>query len=129
MLTVVLIGLAAIVVLAALLLNVMATVSLYRTTQLSHRQKVAQAALVWLIPFIAAWLVLRLLAESDPDAVRRHWTPNDTINEYVYQALGIEARIVTRQAEAYIENAIAESFSSHAEHSSGGESGGADGGH
>ncbi len=109
------------------LLNVVATASLVRTTQLTAIQKIIQSAVVWLIPLLGARLVLHLLDESDPDVVRHRWIPNDTINAYVFQALNIEAQAIDRAVEQEIEQTIYDSASEHVSHSADGHSGGGDG--
>jgi len=117
-------GLAAVFALAALGLNVMATRSLFRTTELGLGQKIAQGVIVWLLPFGGALMVLRILAEGDPAAVPQRWLSNETVNEYVLQALRIEAQTAEQAAEHQMEQAIVESVSGHESHS-----GGHDGGH
>jgi hypothetical protein len=72
--------------------DVVATVSLVRTNQLTCFQKIAQAVIVCSVPFIGAWLVLHLIAQSDRTVIPR-LVPNDSINEYVFQLLGIESKI------------------------------------
>ncbi|HJQ97667.1 MAG TPA: hypothetical protein VJ826_05085 [Candidatus Polarisedimenticolaceae bacterium] len=107
----------AVVVVALLLINVVATVALYRTLQLSRRRKAAQGAFAWCIPFVGASLVLHLLADSDPDAVHERVIPNDTINAYVLQALGVQARVSLDATRSAIEHAIIDAVSSHVDHS------------
>jgi hypothetical protein len=115
--------------LVVLLLNLMATVSLIRTSALTRFQKIAQAIIVWLLPFIGAWLVLHLIGQSDR-AVIPEWIPDPAINRYVFELLGIEGKVAERAAEHVVEQAIIHSISEHmSHHSSGGETGGADGGH
>ena len=96
---------------AALVLNAIATAGLVKARPLTTAQRVAQLLVVWAVPFIGALLVIRLLAEQDPDALRRRWTPSRQINEYVNQALGIQAQAATRAARIAIENEIIEAIS------------------
>jgi hypothetical protein len=102
---------AVVVGVAALVLNAIATVGLVKARPLTTAQKVAQLLVVWAVPFIGALLVIRLLVEQDPDALRRRWTPSRQINEYVNQALGIQAQAATRAARIAIENEIIEAIS------------------
>ena len=114
--------------LIALLLNLMATVSLVRTSALTRFQKIAQAIIVWLLPFIGAWLVLHLIGQSDRAAIPE-WIPDTAINRYVFELLGIEGKVAERAAEHVVETAIIDSISEHmGHHSGGGETGGSDGG-
>jgi hypothetical protein len=75
------------------------------------------------VPIIGAWFVLHLIGESDRDVIPR-WIPNDSINEYVFQLLGIEGKMVTSAVEHELEQAVGDLFTGHADHSGGGESGG-----
>ena len=54
---------------AWLYVNVAAGWSLARATTVSRRRKVAQLLLVWLVPFLGAWLVLHFLADAEPEAI------------------------------------------------------------
>jgi hypothetical protein len=58
-----------------------------------------------------------LLVESDPDVVRQRWIPNDTINGYLLQALGLEARAFDRVATQEIEDFAMDTFTGHPSHS------------
>ena len=98
----------------------MATVVLVRTDSLTRFQKVAQGVIVWVLPFIGAFLVLRLIGQSDRAAIPE-WIPDTAINRYVFELLGIEGKIAERAA-------VIHSISEHMGHSSGGESAGSDGG-
>jgi uncharacterized membrane protein YgcG len=112
-------------------LNVMTTVALFRTSNLSVPQKIGQLAVTWLVPIIGARLVVYLLVEHDLAAIPARWAPNDTVNYYVLSALGVPARYLTNIAETAIEQEIYESVSSHfssGESSGGSDSGGGDGG-
>ena len=51
-------------------LNVLATVSIIKAASLTAAQKVGQTIFVWLVPFVGAKLVLHLLSESEPEAVK-----------------------------------------------------------
>jgi hypothetical protein len=117
------------VVLIIAVLNLMATVSLIRTSGLTRFQKVAQGVIVWMLPFLGAFLVLHLIGQSDRAAIPE-WIPDRPINQYVFQLLGIEGKIAERAAEHVMEQTIINSISEHISHnSSGGESAGSDGGH
>lgn len=117
------------IALVVVVLNLMATVSLIRTSGLTRFQKVTQAAIVWVVPFIGAFLVLHLIGQSDRAAIPE-WIPDPAINRYVFQLLGIEGKVAERAAEQVVEQAIIDSISEHMSHSSsGGETGGSDGGH
>jgi hypothetical protein len=117
------------VVLIVVVSNLMATVSLIRTSSLTRFQKIAQATIVWMVPFAGASLVLHLIGQSDR-AVIPEWIPDPAINRYVFELLGIEGKVAERAAEHVVEQAIIDSISEHmSHHSSGGESGGSDGGH
>ena len=52
-----------------LYVNVAASWALARAASVSRQRKLAQALLVWLIPFLGAWLVLHLLADAEPEAI------------------------------------------------------------
>ena len=114
--------------LVVLLLNLMATVSLIRTSALTRFQKIAQAIIVWLLPFIGAWLVLHLIGQSDQAAIPQ-WIPDPAINRYVFELLGIEGKVAERAAEHVVEQTIIHSISDHMSHHGGGGEAGADGGH
>ena len=79
---------------------------------------------------MGASLVMHLLAESDPDVVHQRVIPNDTVNAYVLQVLGVQARASLDATESAFEHAIVDAFTSHHDHSGGGgESGGGGDGH
>ena len=119
-----------VVALVAASLDVVATVCLVRTTQLTRFQKVAQGLIVWLVPVIGALVALHLLVESDPDVVRRRWLANDKINAYLLQVLRLEARTADREAAQEVEQFAVDAFSGHTSHSDQGGAGGTlDGGH
>ena len=107
--------------------NLMATVSLIRTSQLTRFQKIAQGVIVWCVPIFGAWIVLHLIGQSDREVIPR-WMPN-AINEYVFQLLGIEGKMVTSAVEHELEQAVGDLFTGHSDHSGGGESGGGHGSH
>jgi hypothetical protein len=128
-LTFTLIAVGAFVLAIAVLANLMATVALVRTDSLTRFQKIAQAVIVWMLPFIGAFLVLHLIGQSDR-AVIPEWIPNTAINDYVFQLLGIEGKVAERAAERVVEQTIIASISEHMSyHSGGGHSAGSDGGH
>ncbi len=54
---------------AWLYVSVAASWALARATTVSRLRKVTQSLLVWLIPFLGAWLVLHILAEAEPEAI------------------------------------------------------------
>jgi hypothetical protein len=116
------------VALIVVVLNLMATVSLIRTSSLTRIQKIAQAIIVWMVPFVGALLVLHLIGQSDRAAIPE-WIPDPAINQYVFQLLGIEGNVAERAAEQAVEQTIIHSISEHMSHSSGGDSSGSDGGH
>jgi hypothetical protein len=116
------------VALIVVVLNLMATVSLIRTSSLTRFQKIAQAIVVWMVPFVGALLVLHLIGQSDRAAIPE-WIPDPAINQYVFQLLGIEGNVAERAAEQAVEQTIIHSISEHMSHSSGGDSSGSDGGH
>jgi hypothetical protein len=96
-----------------LLLDVMATVSLVRSEDLSRLRKVAQLLVVWLVPVIGAHVVVRLLNESEPHAIPDRWVPNDAINAVLLGALGVTAREVLNLAESVVEQQAIHAVSSH----------------
>ena len=109
--------------------NVMATVALIRTNGLTRFQKIAQGVIVWVLPFLGAFLVQHLIGQSDREAIAQ-WIPDPAINRYVFELLGIEGKVAERAAEHVVEQTIIDSISEHmSHHSSGGEAGGSDGGH
>jgi hypothetical protein len=116
------------VALIVVVLNLMATVSLIRTSSLTRIQKIAQAIIVWMVPFVGALLVLHLIGQSDRAAIPE-WIPDPAINQYVFQLLGIEGKVAERAAEQAVEQTIIHSISEHMSHSSWGDSSGSDGGH
>jgi hypothetical protein len=117
-----------IVALLVVAANLLATVALFRTSGLTRFQKVAQGVIVWMLPFIGAFLVLHLIGQSDRVAIPV-WIPDPAINRYVFELLGIEGKVAERAAEHVVEQTIINSISEHMSHSGGGESAGADGGH
>jgi hypothetical protein len=54
-------------------LNILASVSVFKSTSLSGLQKVGQLIFSWLIPILGAKFVLHILSDSEPEAVR--WIP------------------------------------------------------
>jgi hypothetical protein len=124
-----LIAAGAFVALVVVVLNLMATVSLIRTSSLTRFQKVAQGVIVWVLPLFGAFLVLHLIGQGDRAAIPE-WIPDPAINQYVFELLGIEGKVAERAAEHVVEQTIIHTISEHmSHHSSGGESGGSDGGH
>ena len=126
--TYVLIAVGAFLTLMVVLANLMATMALIRTDSLTRFQKIAQAIIVWMLPFIGAFLVLHLIGQSDRAAIPE-WIPNTAINDYVFQLLGIEGKVAERAAEHVVEQAIIDSISQHMSHSSAGDFAASDGGH
>jgi hypothetical protein len=124
-----LIAFCALVALIVVVVNLMASVALVRTSGLTRFQKVAQGVIVWLLPFVGAFLVLHLIGQSDQAAIPQ-WIPDPVINRYVFELLGIEGKVAERAAAHVVEQTIIDSISEHmGHHSSGGESAGSDGGH
>ena len=126
--TYVLIAVGAFLTLIVVLANLMATMALIRTDSLTRFQKIAQAIIVWMLPFIGAFLLLHLIGQSDRAAIPE-WIPNTAINDYVFQLLGIEGNVAERAAEHVVEQAIIDSISQHMSHSSAGDFAASDGGH
>lgn len=54
-------------------LNILASVSLLKSNDLSVFQKVSQLMFVWLIPIIGSKLVLNMLSEAEPESTE--WVP------------------------------------------------------
>jgi len=123
-----LIAVGAVAGLVLVAVNLMATVALVRTNGLTRFQKVAQGVIVWVLPFLGAFLVLHLIGQSDRAAIPE-WIPDPAINRYVFDLLGIEGKVAERAAEHVVEQAIIHSISEHISHGGAGESGGGDGGH
>jgi hypothetical protein len=113
-------ALAPVLALVVVSFDVVATISLIRTDQLTRFQKIAQTVIVWSVPFIGAWLVLHLIAQSDRTIIPR-WVPNESINEYVFQALGIESKVSLSAAENQVEHAFVDLITGHSSHSDGGD--------
>lgn len=63
--------------------SVAATVSLSAATSLTKRQKVLQRVVAWCLPFLGAWLVLHLLAESEPRAVSTRMVGSSGLGWYI----------------------------------------------
>ena len=120
------VGVAAIAILV--LLNLMATVALIRTSELTQFQKIAQGIVVWALPFAGAFLVLHLIGQSDREAIPE-WIPDPEINRYVFELLGIEGKVAERAAEHVVEQTIINTISEHMSHSGAGDTAGSDGGH
>lgn len=97
------------VVLIVVVLNLMATISLIRTNGLTRFQKIAQGVVVWMLPFVGAFLVLHLIGQSDRAAIPE-WIPDPAINRYVFDLLGIERKVAERAAEHVVEQAIIDSI-------------------
>ena len=123
-----LIAVGAFVALIVFAANLMATVALVRTSGLTQFQKVAQGVIVWVLPFVGAFLVLHLIGQSDRAAIPE-WIPDPAINRYVFELLGIEGKVAERAAEHVVEQTIIHSISEHMSHSSSGDSTGSEGGH
>ena len=113
--------------LVAILSDVLALWVLIRTSQLTRFQRLAQGVIVLLLPILGAWLVLHLLGQGEPELVRG-WVPNDTMNYYVSQILGIESKLAMRAAEHEMEHSLIDSFSGHHGHIGSGDVGGDVGG-
>src|ERR1700720_3551618 len=99
-----LIAIGAFVALIVVVANLMAIVALIRTSGLTRFQKIAQGVIVWMLPFIGAFLVLHLIGQSDRAAIPE-WMPNPSINRYVFELLGIEGKVAERAAEQVVEQA------------------------
>jgi len=69
--------------LLAIYLDIVATVSLWQTISLERFQKIAQAVIVWIIPYFGAWLVLYLLARDEPEAVPAHLVGSAILGIYL----------------------------------------------
>ena len=124
-------ALLAVLAVVAIAMDTMAAVCLCRTSELTRGQKTAQLVIALALPLFGAWIVLRLLAEADPEAVRRRWTPSDTINAYVFQLLSAEAHSAMQSAEHQVESAAVDTLVGLSHHDvGGGDAGaGAHGGH
>ena len=84
------------VVFCVLFLNVIASIALFKTDELSKLQKLFQLLFVWLVPFAGSLLVLNLLSGYDPDSIPRRWVPNEKINSYLQDMLGLQAQAINR---------------------------------
>ena len=73
-----LIALGALVAFVVVAANLMATVALIRTAELTQFQKVAQGIIVWVLPFVGAFLVLHLIGQSDREAIPE-WIPDTAL--------------------------------------------------
>jgi len=87
---------------------------------------VGQLLIAWLVPIVGARLVMYLLVEHDLEAIPRRLIPNDTVNHYLFTALGVPARHLTRIAKTAIQHEVYDAVSSH--FSSGEPSGASDSG-
>ncbi|GAA3917140.1 hypothetical protein [Litoribacillus peritrichatus] len=92
-------------------LNVMCSIALYRTDDLEKVQKLAQALIVWFVPILGPFFILRLIHSFDESSIPSRWFPNDYINSYIRQALGIQARVVNRSMKDAAEIEAYEVFS------------------
>ena len=101
-----------VVALFLLLLDVTASVAVVRS-DLSRMRKVAQLAVVWFVPVIGAHLVVRFLAESEPQAIPTRWIPNDAINGMLLWALGVTVREATSLGECSAERYLTHIVSDH----------------
>ena len=54
-------------------LNILASVSLFKSTDLTAFQKISQFIFAWLIPIIGSKLVLNMLSEAEPESTE--WVP------------------------------------------------------
>ena len=71
----ILIGLAVAFCFILLWLNALATLAIKYDHTLVQFQKVAQFIFVWIIPFIGAGVVLRIVYEHSPETIPRNWIP------------------------------------------------------
>ncbi|PCJ16152.1 MAG: hypothetical protein COB04_11420 [Gammaproteobacteria bacterium] len=55
--------------------NIVASIALVKTDELEKFQKVVQGALVWLVPILGSFVVIRLISEYDLDAFRSKFIP------------------------------------------------------
>ncbi|MCG8072575.1 MAG: hypothetical protein N0C86_11410 [Candidatus Thiodiazotropha taylori] len=46
--------------------NAYASVMLWQNWSYSAPQKVAQSLIIWLIPFVGAWVVMKLMSDDEP---------------------------------------------------------------
>lgn len=56
-------------------LNVLATLAVRYDKELSSFQRKAQMIVVWVVPFIGAGIILRIVYDHKPDAIPRSWIP------------------------------------------------------
>ncbi len=70
-------------ILIAVYANVVATVGLWNTTGLARSQQIVQGIIVWLVPFFGAWLILHLLAVSEPQAISRRMFGSRGLGWYI----------------------------------------------
>ena len=76
---------AILLVLAAawLYLGTAATVALTSSLSVPPARKFAQGLLTWFVPFLGAWLVLHILAESEPEALPKRLIGSRGLGWYI----------------------------------------------
>lgn len=75
--------------LLAVYLDIVATVSLWRTISLNRFQKIAQVVIVWVVPYLGAWLILYLMAREEPEAVPAHSLGSATLGIYLVPGIRV----------------------------------------
>lgn len=69
------IGLSTVTCMMLLWLNILAILAIKYDRTLELFQKVAQFMFVWLIPFLGAGIVLRIVYDHSPGTIPRNWVP------------------------------------------------------
>jgi hypothetical protein len=110
------IGIIAIVVGFAVFLEVVATWMVLRSVALSRFQKVAQAVLIWLVPFVGAILVISILTDPKDRASRQSKRVSSGDS-----SLGVESDLIRYGDHGDHSSSRHGAFDSHGEH--GGDAG------
>jgi hypothetical protein len=95
-------------VIALAWLNVAMTLAVLRSNALRTGQKIAQCALIWLVPLVGALLVRHVLRERIADHHQVALSSESEVDPYVNQSLGVQARAANRVARQQLEDAVVE---------------------
>ncbi|MGQ0697023.1 MAG: hypothetical protein ACT4PZ_02150 [Panacagrimonas sp.] len=87
-------------------IGLVATRRLLATEWLDQDQKRVQLVLLWSIPFVGAWLVLRILSEREDETQTEQPAHTGEENAYVRDALEAQVRVTVRLARRELRDEI-----------------------
>jgi hypothetical protein len=57
----------------AIYLNIVASISVYKSKTLEPFQKYAQSLIIWLVPLLGSWFVINMLSEQEVESIPKKW--------------------------------------------------------